>query len=195
MYNRFFNYIELYSRSTLSDREKDIIAGLWEPQTLRKKEYFLREGDVCHFACFIVKGAMRQYTIDDSGLEHFSQLAIEGWWIIDRDSYFNQTPSTYYIDAWENSEILVLERSNLETFLEIPAIKEMFWQMDRNNHIASQQRLNDIISLPASKRYENLSKKYPALIQRFPQHIIASYLGIAKETLSRVRSQLAKKKN
>jgi CRP-like cAMP-binding protein len=195
MYDRLFEYIERYSGISLSDKEKDVLAEAWQPQALRKKEFFLREREVCHYVAFIVKGAMRQYTVDDNGMEHISQLAIEGWWIVDRDSYLNQTPSTSYIDAWENTEILVLKRSHLDTILNIPAIKEMFWVMNQRNHIASQQRLTDIIALPAAKRYENLLKKYPAIIERFPQHIIASYLGITKETLSRVRSQMAKKKN
>jgi CRP-like cAMP-binding protein len=191
MYDRLFEYIERYSKIILSDKEKDILTEAWQPQAIRKKEFLLKEGEVCHFAAFIVKGAMRQYTVDDNGMEHISQLAIEGWWIVDRDSYLNQTPSTSYIDAWENSELLVLKRSHLDTILDLPAIKEMFWVMNQKNYIAAQQRLIDIIALPASKRYENLLKKYPAIIERFPQHIIASYLGITKETLSRVRSQMA----
>ena len=195
MYDRLFEYIEQYSRINLSDKEKDILAEAWQPQAIRRKEFFLREGEVCHFAAFIVTGAMRQYTVDDNGMEHISQLAIEGWWIVDRDSYLNKKPSTSYIDAWENTELLVLKRSHLDTILDLPAIKEMFWVMNQKNHIAAQQRLTDIIALPAAKRYENLLKKYPAIIERFPQHIIASYLGITKETLSRVRSQMAKKKN
>ncbi|SHN20038.1 Crp/Fnr family transcriptional regulator [Chitinophaga sp. CF418] len=193
MYDRLFHYIEQYSNSTLSESEKEVLTNTWKPQTLKKKAFFLREGELCNFAGFIVKGAMRQYTVDDNGIEHVSELAIENWWIVDRKSYFERTPATTYIEAWENTEMLVLKRSNLDIILEIPSIKEMFWQMNQRNQIASQQRLNDIVSLPASKRYENLQKKYPAIIERFPQHIIASYLGITKETLSRVRNRIAGK--
>lgn len=189
MYQPLFDYIERYGKTALSEEEKDIVQAAMEPKKLRKRQYFLEEGNTSQFTGFVVKGALRQFSVDDSGMEHILQLAIENWWVVDRDSYLNQTPSRYFIEAWEDTELLVLPRHKLDTILEIPAIKEMFWHMSQNNHIAAQKRLDDTISLNAIKRYENFTLLYPQIVQRFPLHQIASYLGIARETLSRIRKQ------
>lgn len=189
MYQPIFDYIQQYGKEVLTDQEKNIIQSAFHLKRLRKKQYFLEEGNVCTYTGFILTGAMRQFSVDDAGAEHILQLAIENWWVVDRDSYMNQTPSRYFIEAWEDTELLLLPRPQLEVILQIPAIKGMFWQMSENNHIASQKRVDDTISLSALKRYENFQRLYPQIIQRFPQHIIASYLGITKETLSRARKQ------
>lgn len=187
MYEPLFDYIERYARARMADSEKDIIKSAFELKRLRKKQYFSEEGKVCLYTGFILKGAFRQYSVDDSGMEHILQLAIENWWIVDRQSYINQTPSAYFIEAWEDAELLILPRAKLDVILTIPAIQSMFWQMSENNHIAFQKRVDDTISLNAVKRYENFERLYPQIVQRFPQHQIASYLGIARETLSRIR--------
>jgi CRP-like cAMP-binding protein len=144
---------------------------------------------VCKYSAFIVKGAMRQYTVDDKGVEHFVRLSIENWWVNDRESYLMLTPSIYNIDAWEDTEMLLLTRDNfLEHLSSIPAINEMAKNLDERYFIASQKRLNASISFSAEKRYAEFVKAYPELLNRFPLHIIASYLGITKETLSRIRA-------
>lgn len=187
MYAPLFNYIERYGKATLTEDEKGIIKSAMEPKRLRKKQYFLEEGKICQYTGFILKGALRQFSVDDTGMEHILQLAIENWWVVDRDSYHNETPSRYFIEAWEDADLLVLPRPKLDVILQIPAVRSMFWQMSQNNQIASQKRLEDTISLSAIKRYENFQRLYPEIVQRFPQHQIASYLGIARETLSRAR--------
>jgi CRP-like cAMP-binding protein len=189
VYKPLFDYIERYGKATLTNDEKDIIKLAMAPKRLRKKQYFLEEGKICQYTGFILKGALRQYSVDDSGMEHILQLSIENWWVVDRESFINQRPSKYFIEAWEDTELLVLPRPQLDVILQIPAIQAMFWQMSENNHIASQKRLDDTISLNAVKRYENFQRLYPQIVQRFPLHQIASYLGIARETLSRIRRQ------
>lgn len=189
MYEPLFDYIERYSNSSLSDDEKEKIQSLLLPKKLRKKQYFLEEGNICPYTGFILKGATRQFSLDSHGIEYILQLAVENWWIVDRQSFMNQTPSKYYIEAWENTELLILPRPNLDAFLEIPSVRDMFWKMSENNHIASQKRVDDAISLSALERYESFVKLHPDMIQRFPLHQIASYLGISRETLSRIRKQ------
>ncbi|EJL64730.1 Crp/Fnr family transcriptional regulator [Flavobacterium sp. CF136] len=193
MYESLFSYIHQYSESPLTAADEILIKKSFVPATLKKKELFLKQGDVCQYTGFILQGAMRQYSIDSSGTEHIIQLAIENWWMVDRESYLMKTPSVYNIDAWEDTKLLILKLADLERLLTIPTIKEMFWQMNQSNFIASQKRLNYSITLPAKERYEALLKNYPDFVQRFPQHTIASYLGISKETLSRVRSKLFQK--
>lgn len=193
MSDSFFKYIEKYSKGPLSVEDKLLISEIWKPKTIRKKQFLLQEGAICKHACFIIEGAMRQYIVDDSGTEKIVQLAIENWWITDRESFLKQTISKYNIDAWEDCNILLLSYSDLERFQTIPAVKEMFWRMNQNNHFATQNRLVATLNLPASERYEALVKTHPKFIQRFPQHMIASYLGITKETLSRVRTNITHK--
>ncbi|EJL62773.1 Crp/Fnr family transcriptional regulator [Flavobacterium sp. CF136] len=193
MYEQLFSYIKRYSKSSLTADDEALIKASLQPKKLKKKELFLKQGNICQFTGFIIKGAMRQYSIDNAGNEHIIQLALENWWMVDRESYLMKTPSVYNIDAWEDTELLTLGADDLERLLEIPAIKEMFWNMNQSSFIASQKRLNNSIVLPAMERYEQLLKSYPDFLQRFPQHIIASYLGITKETLSRVRSKLFQK--
>lgn len=131
---------------------------------------------------------MRQYTVDEKGIEHIVRLGIETWWMGDRESYIMETPSTYNIDAWEDTQMLLINRPQVvELMKTVPAFCEMVHQMDDRNHIANQKRINSTISSAAEKRYTDFYGLYPELIERFPQHIIASYLGISKDTLSRVR--------
>ena len=146
-----------------------------------------------HFYGFVVKGAMRQYSVDEKGNEHIVQLSIENWWAGDRESFTMLTPSLYFVDAWEETDLLTLTQTDLSVLDEIPAFLEMKAKMDENHHIALQKRVNASISLSAEQRYEALAQMYPEFLQRFPQHIIASYLGITKETLSRVRASSTKK--
>ena len=190
MYEPLFDYIRRYGKEALTNEEETIIESAFEFKKLRKRQYFLEEGKVCTHTGFVLKGALRQFSVDDTGAEHILQLVIENWWVVDRESFHNQTPSKYFIEAWEDVELLVFHRTRLDEILKIPAINAMFWHMSQNNHIASQKRVEDTITLSAVKRYENFQQHYPEIVQRFPQHQIASYLGIARETLSRARKPI-----
>jgi CRP-like cAMP-binding protein len=193
MHESLIKYIVDHSTTLLSQTEIDVIKEVFTPKKIRKRQYFLQEGEVCKYAAFIVKGAMRKYSVDDRGMEHIMTLYIENWWVSDRESYVMLTPSLYNIDAWENCEVLVITRADfLSRVASIPAINDMARKVDDNHAIAAQKRMASL-TLPAEERYAALIKTYPEFLQRFPQHIIASYLGITKETLSRVRSHAVKK--
>lgn len=190
MHQQLINYINNHSTSPLTSEEEELIIAGFQYKKLRKKQYFLQEGDVCKHVGFITKGAMRQYSIDDKGAEHIVHLYIENYWAGDRESSIMLTPSVYNIDAWEDTEMLMITRADmLELMEKIPSLVEMIRLMDERNAIANQRRLNSTISNSAERRYEDFASNHPQFIQRFPQHIIASYLGITKETLSRVRKQ------
>ncbi len=194
MHDAIINYIESYAATPLTAADIELIRNTFTPKRIRKKQYLLQAGEVCKYAAFIVKGAMRQYSVDEKGVEHIVRLSIENWWAVDRESFTMLTPSIYNIDAWEDTDALLATRADFLSGLDrIPAINEMIKKLDDNHAFALQKRVNASISFSAEKRYEDFAKQYPEFIQRFPQRIIASYLGITKETLSRIRHQAVKK--
>lgn len=193
MHENLLAYINEHATSPLTNDEEALIAATFHPKKLRKKQYFLEEGNVCKYVGFIVKGAMRQYSVDDKGVEHIVQLYIENYWASDRESAVMLTPSRYNIDAWEDTELLIATVAGMLDLIEkVPSFGQMTRLMDQRSFIVSQRRLNSTISNTAEKRYEEFADNHPQFIQRFPQHLIASFLGITKETLSRVRKQASK---
>lgn len=194
MLEAFFDYLKKYSSTPISEDEKALLARSFIPFKLRKRQYLLQAGEQCKHFAFIVNGAMRQYSVDDKGNEYIVRLGVENWWMGDRESWVMATPSLYHIDAWDDTQMLLVTRQNvLELLKNVPAFNEMTCQLDERNNIANQRRLTSAISANAEKRYTDFAECYPELLERFPQHIIASYLGITKDTLSRVKRQLMQK--
>ena len=187
-------YINNYTSATLSESDFRLIKSAFVPKKLKKKQFFLQEGEICKFFAFIVRGAMRQYLVTDKGTEHVVHLGIENWWMGDRESWVMHKPSIYNIDAWEDTEMLLITKSDtLKLVQQFPIFDEMVRGMDEKNNIASQKRITSSLSLTAEKRYADFITSHPDFLQRFPQHVIASYLGVTKDTLSRVRKQALKK--
>ncbi len=187
MYEALFAYIRSKSSTPLTDGDMSLLKSLLTPKTFRKGQYLLVEGEVCKLGGFIVKGAMRQYTVDEKGAEHMVQLLLENWWVGDKESFSKQTPSPFYIDAWEDTDVLLILTNSFDALRSIPAVAKMHDNIIETHVGAMYKRVNDTISLTAEKRYEHLVQTHPEFLQRFPQRIIASYLGITKETLSRLR--------
>lgn len=185
-------YKKINEKITLTEEEFDLCKTLFSPKKLRKKQSILQEGDVCKYNIFVTKGLLRSYTIDDKGNEHILQFALEGWWTADLYSFFTGEPSLFNIEALEDSELLLITHSSWESLLEkLPAFERYFRILIQNNLIATQRRLMGSLSDTAEKKYLKFTKTYPESIQRVPQHMIASYLGITRETLSRLRRDLA----
>ncbi len=193
MYEAFFTYMQKFTTAPITGAEKEQYRNAFKPFKLRKKQYLLQEGNQCKYAAFIVKGSMRMYTVDEKGNEHIARLGIENWWMSDRESYVMNTPSIYNIDAWENCELLLLSRPDSLQLMKIPAFCEMLRHLDDRNNMANQRRITSAISATSEKRYLEFVECYPELLERFPQHIIASYLGFTKDTMSRIKTKLLKK--
>jgi CRP-like cAMP-binding protein len=193
MHKKLIEYVNNHTTSPITSEEEAMIVAAFHPRKLRKKQYFLQDGEVCKNTGFIIKGAMRQYSVDAKGVEHIVHLYIENYWATDRESSIMLTPSRYNIDAWEDTELLIISRTDMLDLMEkIPAWVEMIRLMDERYAIASNRRLSSTISNTAEKRYEEFAESNPQFNLRFPQHVIASYLGITKETLSRIRKQAMK---
>ncbi|MEJ7683074.1 MAG: Crp/Fnr family transcriptional regulator [Segetibacter sp.] len=150
---------------------------------------------MCKYTAFVEKGILRSYTVDNKGAEHILQFALEGWWVADLYSYLTNEPSLFNIDALEDCELLLITKSSWDVLLQkIPAFERYFRILIQNNLIATQRRLMGSLSETAEEKYIKLIKTYPDCVQRVPQHMIASYLGITRETLSRVRHEMASRK-
>jgi CRP-like cAMP-binding protein len=188
MHDAYLNYLRKFTDKPLTDDEKALIRQNFTPYRIKKGQYTLQAGDICKKFAFIVKGAMRMYYVDEKGLEHIVRLGIEEWWMGDRESFMNRTPSRYHVDALEQCHLLCMSMDNaIEMEKQIPAFRLMKNRLDERNNMANERRLTAAISFTAKKRYIDFAECYPDFLSRFPQHIIASYLGINKDTLSRVK--------
>ena len=189
MYELFFQTLK--SKVAFSDGELAIIKNHLTPKKLRKKQYLLQEGDVCRFIAFVEKGSLRSYSIDEKGAERVIQFALEGWTISDLYSFLTMEPATYNIDALEDSELVLMNKNAHEELLKtLPKYETWIRIQITGAYIAMQRRLTSIISLSLEERYTIFSKLYPDIVQRVPQHMIASYMGLTPETLSRVRKKM-----
>lgn len=178
----------------INEEELNYCRTLFTPRKLRKRQYLLQEGDVCLYQALVTKGILRSYTVDEKGNEHILQFAAEGWWIADLYSFFTEEPSQYNIDALEDAELLLITKPNWNLLLQdVPAFERYFRILLQNHLISTQKRLMESLSVTAEEKYRNFIKTYPDCMLRLPQHQIASYLGITRETLSRIRKQLAER--
>ncbi|MGN6295995.1 MAG: Crp/Fnr family transcriptional regulator [Ginsengibacter sp.] len=169
---------------------------LFIPKKLRRRQYLLQEGDVCRYTAFVEKGMLRTFTVDEKGNEPILQFSFEGWWIADLYSFLTEEPSIYNIEALENCELLLITKPSWDELLEkIPAFERYFRILIQNNLIATQKRLMSSLNETAEEKYKKLIENFPGCLNRVPQHMIASYLGITPETLSRIRGQLASVKS
>jgi CRP-like cAMP-binding protein len=192
MYELFF---KKYAEKVKVTREQEeIIKKYLIPKKLRKKQYLLQESDPAKYIAFVEKGVLRSYSLDTKGNEHIIQFAMEGWTISDLNSFLTGEPATYNIDALEDSELVLISHAAHNALLkEIPEYESYLRLQLTGAYVAMQKRLTSILSLSLEERYINFTNLYPDLIQRVPQHMIASYMGLTPETLSRIRNKLRSK--
>jgi CRP-like cAMP-binding protein len=189
MFNVLLAHIQ--EKVTLSVGDVDLLKSFFIPKKLRKRQYILQEGDVCKYLMFVEKGLLRMYHVDDKGAEHMIQFAWEGWWMADTYSFLSGDISQYNIDAIEDAELLMITLPNFEAMLlQLPVMERYFRILFQNNIISKERRLINTISYSAEEKYKRLVATHPEMIQRIPQNLIASYLGLTPETLSRIRKKL-----
>lgn len=163
-------------------------------KAVAKGEVLLAEGQVCQHIFFVESGLLRFYSIDDEGKEHVLQFATENWFVSDRGSVFFGQPSSYFIDAIEDSVVVLLDQQFFENASKISIEFRNYNEFLLQNHIRHiQNRVNLLIGAKAEARYLDFVHLYPDVLLRVPQWMVASYLGITPESLSRVRKELAKK--
>jgi len=193
MYEVYFEHFN--KKVPLTEAEQSLIKSRLAVKKIRKKQYLLQEGDICKTVAFVEKGLLRSYTVDENGGEHIMQFAVEGWFISDLYSFLTGEPATYNIEAVEDAELVMINKSAYDELLTKCAKYEKFSRiLITGAYIALQKRINSLMSFTLEERYETFMKQYPEIAQRVPQHMIASYIGLTPETLSRVRKRIATNK-
>ena len=156
-----------------------------------KGHYVVQQGDVCRYSGFVISGCTRTFYVDDDGQEHIVMFSIEDWWASEIGSFVSQTPSDYNVQCIEETHLIQLSFEDQEDlFKQIPKLERFFRLILEQAFVASQKRIISSFSLSAKERYLNFKKQYPKIEQRIPQYMVASYLGISKEFLSRIKKQL-----
>jgi len=193
MYKLFFE--QFNKMVPLTAEEQTVIKTYLTPKKLRKKQYLLQEGDPCRYIAFVDKGMLREYSVDKNGNEHIIQFAPEGWTIADLYSFLTGELATYNIDALEDAELVLMSKSAHDELLKISPKYETYNRLQITGaYLAMQKRITSILSLSLEERYTNLTALYPDIVHRVPQHMLASFMGLKPETLSRVRKKIATQK-
>lgn len=189
------NFTEyLKTKANVSETDFQELIKKVEFREINKGGILLRPGEVCKHSFFVEKGLLRSYTIDLSGREHIIQFGSENWIVSDRSSVFFNEASDLFIDAIEESTIALIDSDFINTANKISTPYREYNQIALQNHIRHQQkRIDLLLSANAEARYMDFIKLYPDLMLRVPQWMIASYLGVTPESLSRVRKELARK--
>jgi CRP-like cAMP-binding protein len=190
MYDRYFDNFN--KRVPLTEAEWELVKSYLTVKKLRKKQYLLQEGEVAKTVAFVEKGAMRLYRVTEDGSEHTVQFALEGSFITDLYSFLTSEPSAYCIDAIEDSELVLITRQASDELRRISTkYQELIFQATSEAYVQLEHRITSTISLSLEERYQELTEQYPDIILRVPQHMIASYMGLTPETLSRVRKRMS----
>jgi len=148
MFKEFEKYLQ--EKANLDADEINAVKAVCIEKKIRKRQYLLQEGDVCHYNCFIVKGCLRMYTVGDNAEEHILRFAVENWWISDRESYNNEKPSICNIDALENCEVILIDKPDfLHLLTAIPKLKIFIDGLLARSYDAIQHRVIDAISYSA----------------------------------------------
>ncbi|MCI9846965.1 Crp/Fnr family transcriptional regulator [Flavobacterium pectinovorum] len=187
MYKTLFDHIEKFT--PLKPFEIEILESGLGITKIKKKQHVLQEGQICNTMYFITKGCFRQYIINNKGTEQTLQFGIESWWITDYLSFHNQTPSHFYIQAVENSEIIAIEKPVLESLLiQIPKLERYFRIVSQKSFGAAQMRIKFLFTMSAEERYNHFKNQQPDFVQRVPQYMLASYLDFSAEFMSKIRA-------
>jgi len=188
MYTALLTHIKKFV--PLNEEETDMLIACLRYKKIKKKELLLKEEQVCTANYFVLKGCFRMYFIQENGIEQIVQFGIENWWITDYQSLDWQEPSRFYIQAVEPAEVAVLDHNAAHgLFDKIPVLDRYFRLIVQRAYAASQQRVRFIYSFSGAERYHHFCDSFPGFMQRVPQYMVASYLGLTPEFVSKIKNQ------
>ncbi|REA62851.1 Crp/Fnr family transcriptional regulator [Dyadobacter luteus] len=189
MYEVFFQ--KFNEKVKLTPTEELHIQQYLTPKKLRKRQYLHQEGDICKHIALVEKGALRSYVVDENGQEHITAFALEGWTISDLSSFMHEQVSSQNIDALEDCELVLISRTSHEELLTtMPKYETYVRILVTDAYVALQKRMLGMISMSPENRYKSFIELYPNIVQRVAQHMIASFMGLSPETISRIRSRI-----
>lgn len=188
MYPNFITHIRQFVE--LDENSIEVLLRHVQHITLKKKEFLLKEGQICRSVYFVEKGCLRMFFIDNKITEQITQFALEHWWISDFMSFTNHKPSEYFIQTVEKSEIIVIDEQSFEALLkELPEMERYFRIVMQRAWAASQLRVKYMYELSKEEFYYHFCTSFPEFVQRVPQYMIASYLGLTPEYVSELRKK------
>ena len=174
-------------RVPLTDDEFAFVLAHFTLKKYKKHQFLIQEGEPVRYSYFVVSGLLKLVYTDELGRQHIVSFAMEDWWETDFQAYFTQTRATMSLDCLEDTEVFCLSLENYHTLCDgLPTFERFFLQLTIAGSIAAQRRILSLLTTQAKERYEQLLKQYPTLIQRIPKTLLASYLGVSRETLSRL---------
>ena len=192
-----FEVFEKYLRGwvEISDEDMETIRLAGTERSIRKWQSILHDGEVWRITCFITSGCFRLYRFGKDGTDHTARFGVENWWISDQESYNHETPSDYNIEALAASKVIIWTKESWEELMStIPALKLFNERLLARGYEANQRRIFSLISSSAEEKYLEFQKTYPSVFNKVPLHMVASYLGISRETLSRIRKDFTRRK-
>jgi CRP/FNR family transcriptional regulator, anaerobic regulatory protein len=173
----------------LTDDEFERVSSFFTLKRVRKNQYLIHEGDEVKYEYLVTKGIFKVFYVDADGKEHIAQFARENWWMCDYAAYFKQKPATMFVECLEEGEVLCLTLDGREKLSSDFHKMEHFFRIKlTNGYVSLQERIMLLLSSTPLQRYEAFSQTHPDLIQRIPKKLIAEFLGISRETLSRLYS-------
>jgi len=186
------NYLD--ARAAFGPGDFDLIRSVFLFKRLSAGEFLQRAGDITRHAAFVASGCLRNYVIDSKGKEHIVQFAPETWWLADATSLNNGTPSTFFIDAIEDSALLLIDAPSHQMLVDRVAGYAAAFRTGLQRHAAAKdQRIVSSLSASAEERYLEFMRVYPSIALRVPQSMLASYLGVTPETVSRIRKNRSRR--
>jgi len=184
-----YSNVDVYTEETIQQQLSNL-----KRVEFKKNELLIQAGTISRHSFFVERGLLRYYSVDDKGKEHILHFAPEGWLLSDRGSFFFNKPSSYYIEALEDCQVVLLDQYFFSRFIgDSPKMLQLNEFLLQKHILQLQKRITQLLSASAEERYLDFMKIYPDIVMRVPQWMVASYLGIAPESLSRVRKDLAKK--
>jgi CRP-like cAMP-binding protein len=176
-----------------SEREFHSLVSAFHIQEIRKREFYLRAGEISNEKAYMNRGCARNYVVDERGHERIVSFAFEDWWLADFESYYSGKPGSTYIQMLEDSELLVISKENFQKLeREIPKLRQWYTVKVTRHASALTNGIEKLRTLSPKDRYLNLLKEHPDIIQRVPLQYVAEYLNIEPQSLSRLRNRLAK---
>lgn len=181
----------IQEKVTLTDQEKTQLEEYFIVKKLRKRQYLLQEGEVCKYMAFISSGVLKSYVIDEKGVETINFIGWEGWWMADSYSFYTGEKGILNIESVEDAELLLLSKEKYDLMMiAMPVMSTYFRILYERSLATKDRRILSNIAFNAEEKYAQVLTCYPELVDRIPQHLLASYLGLTPETVSRIKNKM-----